>query len=82
MACFFLNSATLLDAPTDSRKTWASKAFFSLGFMPDGGTFLNIVLVAIYPPFEHKGTHCSLWRRLAVAREEDCPKKHSPPFFR
>src|SRR6266852_3042477 len=33
MVSFLRNSATLLDAPTDSRKTCASKAFFFLGFM-------------------------------------------------
>jgi len=48
MACFFPNSSTLLDAPTDSRNTCASKALPFLGFMPDGGTFLDIVLVAIW----------------------------------
>src|SRR5580692_8204332 len=33
MACFLRNSSTLLDAPTDWRKTCASKPF-SLGFGP------------------------------------------------
>src|SRR5580704_149620 len=36
MACFLRNSSTLLDAPTDWRKTCASKPF-SLGFGPSLG---------------------------------------------
>src|SRR6202011_461221 len=47
MACFPWNSATLLDAPTESRKTCASKALFFLSLMPDCGSFLDTVLVAI-----------------------------------
>ena len=47
MACFPWNSATLLDAPTESRKTCASKALFFLVFVPDGGTFLDTVFVVI-----------------------------------
>jgi len=59
MVCLFRNSSILLDAPTESRKTCASKAFFFVGPMPDGGTFLNIVLVAIpILPSSTKG-HCA-----------------------
>ena len=46
MACRFLNSSTFRDAPTDRRKTCASKGLFFLGFMLDVWTAVSFDLAS------------------------------------